>query len=215
MHYTYNKKTKITFSKKYNLKIMIEYIKGIATELGPAYVVLEANGIGYMLNISLTTYSELQKTQGEKKLYVYESIREDAHLLFGFFTKRERDLFLLLISVSGVGPNTARMILSSLSPSDLEQSIATGNVSVLKAVKGIGAKTAQRIIVDLKDKINVIGSPLVEQGTLKSEDYDEAVAALVMLGFSKQPVQKVLNKLFMEEPNITAEQAIKRALKMM
>ena len=194
---------------------MIEYIKGIATELGPAYVVLEANGIGYMLNISLTTYSELQKTHGEKKLYVYESIREDAHLLFGFFTKRERDLFLLLISVSGVGPNTARMILSSLSPSDLEQSIATGNVSVLKAVKGIGAKTAQRIIVDLKDKINVIGSPLVEQGTLKSEDYDEALAALVMLGFSKQPVQKVLNKLFMEEPNITAEQAIKRALKMM
>ncbi|MCF0186802.1 MAG: Holliday junction branch migration protein RuvA [Bacteroidaceae bacterium] len=194
---------------------MIEYIKGIATELGPAYVVLEANGIGYMLNISLTTYSELQKTQGEKKLYVYESIREDAHLLFGFFTKRERDLFLLLISVSGVGPNTARMILSSLSPSDLEQSIATGNVSVLKAVKGIGAKTAQRIIVDLKDKINVVGSPLVEQGTLKSEDYDEALAALVMLGFSKQPVQKVLNKLFMEEPNITAEQAIKRALKMM
>ena len=124
---------------------MLDYISGQIAELNPTFVVVDNNGIGYMINISLTTYNEvLKKSKGEiAKLYVYEAIREDAHVLFGFATKHERELFMMLISVSGVGPNTARMILSSLSPEDLEQCIASGNVGLLKSVKGIGGKTAQ------------------------------------------------------------------------
>mgnify|MGYP004444910683 len=148
---------------------MIEYIKGTAAELNPAYAVIDNHGIGYMLNISITSYNELQKQQGEVKLFVYESIREDAHVLFGFYSKLERELFTLLISVSGVGPNTARMILSSLTPGDLQQAIASGNVNALKLVKGIGGKTAQRIIVDLKDKINVAAIEQTESGLINSD----------------------------------------------
>ena len=126
---------------------MYDYITGSVAELNPAYAVIDNHGMGYMINISLTSYNQLQATHDQAKLYVYEAIREDAHTLYGFVSKREREVFLMLISVSGVGPNTARMILSSLAPSELEQTIASENVTMLKAVKGIGAKTAQRIIV--------------------------------------------------------------------
>lgn len=194
---------------------MIDYIKGIVEELNPAYAVIDNKGIGYMINISMTTYSAIQKSAGEIKLYIFESIREDAHVLYGFFDKRERELFLLLVSVSGVGPNTARMILSSLPTAELEQTISTGNVGVLKAVKGIGAKTAQRIIVDLKDKIKVVPNTLLDKMPATSENFEEALSALLMLGFTQQLSQKALKKLFADNPLISVEEAIKKALKMM
>lgn len=196
---------------------MFDYISGKIAELNPAFAVIDNNGIGYMINISLTTYNDIVKLNNDDavKLYVYEAIREDAHVLFGFSMKHERELFLLLISVSGVGPNTARMILSSLSPADLEQSIATGNVGVLKSVKGIGGKTAQRILVDLKDKIKVASDTLLDNNSANNAVYDEALAALLMLGFTQQMSQKALKKLIKEEPSISVEAAIKKALKMM
>ena len=196
---------------------MYYYISGKISELNPAYVVVDNNGLGYMINISLTTYNEVSKTSRDEnvKLYLYEAIREDAHVLFGFATKHERELFMMLISVGGVGPNTARMILSSLSPADLEQCIANGNVSLLKSVKGIGGKTAQRILVDLKDKIKVASDTLLDSNSAPSAVYDEALAALVMLGFTQQMSQKALKKLLKENPVITVEEAIKKSLKMM
>lgn len=196
---------------------MIDYIKGNIAELTPTYTVLDNNGIGYMINISLTTYDALPKgIRDEALLYVYEAIREDAHLLYGFATKREREAFLLLISVSGVGPNTARMILSGMSVDEFSQAIASNNVAMFKSVKGVGAKTAQRIIVDLKDKIKPAGDTLIKQTSQATgEAFDEALAALVMLGFSQQASQKVLKSLFSSQPTLTAEQAIKLSLKMM
>lgn len=194
---------------------MYDYIKGNVAELTPTYVVLDNHGVGYMINISLNSFNVLQHQEDVAKVYVYEAIREDAHLLFGFTERRERELFLLLISVSGVGANTARMILSSLTPSDLEQTIASENVGILKSVKGIGAKTAERIIVDLKDKIKLSTDTLLDKSQVTSEVFDEAMSALVMLGFTKQMSQKALKKLFTAEPTITVEQAIKKALKMM
>ncbi|MBQ1987714.1 MAG: Holliday junction branch migration protein RuvA [Muribaculaceae bacterium] len=193
---------------------MIEYIKGEITEVTPTYAVVENNGIGYFVNISLYTYTELQNSRSSM-LYIYESIREDAHVLYGFIDKHERELFLLLISVSGVGPNSARMIQSSLSPSELENSIATSNVNSLKSVKGIGAKTAQRIIVDLKDKIKAPSDSLSIQIPANNEIFDEALAALVMLGFSQQASQKVLKKLLSTSQSLNVEDVIKKALKMM
>ncbi len=194
---------------------MYDYIKGNVAELTPTYVVLDNHGVGYMINISLNSFNALQHQEDVAKVYVYEAIREDAHLLYGFTERRERELFLLLISVSGVGANTARMILSSLTPSDLEQTIASENVGILKSVKGIGAKTAERIIVDLKDKIKLSTDTLLDKSQVTSEVFDEAMSALVMLGFTKQMSQKALKKLFTTEPTITVEQAIKKALKMM
>lgn len=194
---------------------MYDYIKGNVAELTPTYVVLDNHGVGYMINISLNSFNALQHQEDVAKVYVYEAIREDAHLLFGFTDRRERELFLLLISVSGVGANTARMILSSLTPSDLEQTIASENVGILKSVKGIGAKTAERIIVDLKDKIKLSTDTLLDKSQVTSEVFDEAMSALVMLGFTKQMSQKALKKLFTAEPTITVEQALKKALKMM
>ena len=194
---------------------MYDYIKGNVAELTPTYVVLDNHGVGYMINISLNSFNALQHQEDVVKVYVYEAIREDAHLLYGFTERRERELFLLLISVSGVGANTARMILSSLTPSNLEQTIASENVGILKSVKGIGAKTAERIIVDLKDKIKLSTDTLLDKSQVTSEVFDEAMSALVMLGFTKQMSQKALKKLFTAEPTITVEQAIKKALKMM
>ena len=196
---------------------MIDYIKGSVAELNPAYVVIDNHGIGFMLNISLSTYDVIAAAgQDEAMLYTYEVIREDAHLLYGFATKREREAFLQLISVSGVGPNIARMILSSMSVDEFSQAVAGNNVAMFKAVKGVGAKTAQRIIVDLKDKIKPSDSTLLNQtSTATNEVFDEALAALVMLGFTQQASQKVLKSLFSSHPTLTVEQAIKMSLKMM
>ena len=193
---------------------MIEYIKGEIAEITPTYTVIDNNGIGYFVNISLNTYTSLQNSKNAT-LYIYEAIREDAHILYGFHNKHEREMFLLLISVSGVGPNSARMILSSLSPSELETAIATSGVAALKAVKGIGAKTAQRIIVDLKDKIKAPSDTLNIQVPANNEIFDEALAALVMLGFSQQASQKVLKKLLSDTQELNVENVIKKALKMM
>lgn len=196
---------------------MIEYIRGELVETTPAFAVIDCNGIGYGIHISLNTYSAIQSKQSVK-LYIYEAIREDAHVLFGFSTKQERELFLLLISVSGIGGNTAQMILSALSPTELCNVISSGNERLLKGVKGIGLKTAQRIIVDLKDKIASTGVETVagSAATLSpthSEVYDEAIAALTMLGFAQAPSQKVVTAILKEEPNLTVEKVIKLALK--
>ena len=194
---------------------MIEYVCGEVTELTPAFAVVECGGVGYGLNISLTTYGALAvgKTM---RLYVHEAVREDAYTLYGFIDRRERELFLALISVSGVGPGTARMILSSLSPVELEQVITGGNVSALKSIKGIGAKTAERIIIDLRDKIKGGGDTLLINSTPRQQEIqDEAVAALVMLGFSQTASQKAVQKLLKDTPTLPVEALIKTALKML
>ena len=196
---------------------MIEYIKGEIVELTPARMILECGGIGYELNISLTTYSAFNGKQ-TGKLFVYEVIREDAHLLFGFAERMERELFLLLTSVSGVGPNTARMILSSLPPKELVEAIASKNEAVLTAVKGIGLKTAQRILVDLKNKVkNVEGLASVEVTEAPSNGAvaEEAVAALVRLGFQKAASQKAVTAILKGSPAMAVEQVIKTALRML
>ena len=197
---------------------MIDYIKGEIAELTPATVIIETAGVGYCIHISLPTFSVLQGRK-EAKLFVYEVIREDAHLLYGFTNQAERQLFLLLISVSGVGANTARMIMSSYSAAEIQEMIATGNVTALNAIKGIGAKTAQRIIVDLKDKImKVAGMESNEQllfATAANPVKDEAVSALVMLGFAANASQKVIDSILKKEPTLKVEQLIKLALKML
>ena len=197
---------------------MIEYIKGEITDLTPTYCVLETNGMGYMLNISLVTYQELQG-QSATRLYVYENIREDAHVLYGFLTKEERELFLLLISVSGVGAATARMILSSFTAMELQEVIATGNVNAIKSVKGIGLKSAQRIIVDLKDKVGSVmhnAQCTMHNGLsiATTETQEEAVAALVALGFQRAASVKVVEKLLKEDASMPVAKIIKRALAM-
>ena len=192
---------------------MIDYLRGAVAELNPTYVVIDCNGVGYEVNISLIDYSNINMAE-PCKMYIHEAIREDAHLLYGFLTKKGRELFRLLIGVSGVGPNTARLILSSITTNQLEIAISSGNDAPLKAVKGIGGKTAQRIIVDLKDKIKADSSALITS-TPTSESYDDSVAALVMLGFTTQQSQKVLKKLFAENPALTTEKAIKLALTML
>lgn len=191
---------------------MINYIKGSITEINPTSVTIETGGIGYFVNISVNTFSKLNgKT--EFSILVHEVIREDAHLLFGFADKEERDIFRLLISVTGIGANTARMMLSSLVPAEVEKAIIESNVNVLKSVKGIGLKTAQRVIVDLKDKVGKqsgTGEIFTFEDNTRRE---EALSALVMLGFAKSAVSKVLEKIIREEKNLTVEDLIKRALK--
>lgn len=199
---------------------MIEYIRGGLAELSPATAVIDCNGLGYAVNISLNTYAAIQGKK-ECKLYIYEAIREDAYILYGFADKQERELFLLLISVSGIGGNTARMILSALTPAELVNVISTENANLLKTVKGIGLKTAQRVIVDLKDKIKTgaaaAGSAIGSLGGMLSaanaQVQEEAIAALTMLGFAQAPSQKVVLAILKEEPDAPVEQVIKLALK--
>lgn len=197
---------------------MIDYIKGELTELTPALATVEAAGVGYALNISLNTYSAIQGKK-EVKLYAYESIREDAYVLYGFVNKKEREMFELLITVSGVGPNTARMMLSSMSVQELCTAISTCNERIVKGIKGIGKMTAQRIIVDLRDKIVALGiaDEIPAGGTMaapvNNAVKDEAVAALTMLGFSPAPTQKVVVAILKEQPDAPVEQVVKLALK--
>ncbi len=196
---------------------MLEFIRGSIDHLTPTEAVLEAAGVGYLINISVNTYSKLQPLK-EAKLLVHEVIREDTHDLFGFYEESERQLFRLLIGVNGVGANTARVILSSLTAVQLQQCIMSDDSAKLKSVKGIGLKTAQRIIIDLKDKISVLPEVQGAQPMLPptaSEAVEEALAALLMLGFNKQASQKVLNKIFTANPATTTEAAIKRALTML
>jgi len=197
---------------------MIEYIKGELTELTPAMAVIEAAGVGYGLNISLNTYDAIQGKK-EVRLYVYEAIREDAYILYGFASKQERELFVLLLSVSGVGANTARMMLSSMSQAELCNAISTGDERLIKGIKGIGLKTAQRIIVDLRDKIVSLGiqSEIPAGGSMSAPVdnavKDEAVAALTMLGFSPAPSAKVVVAILKDNPSLPVEQVVKLALK--
>lgn len=199
---------------------MIDYIRGLVAELTPTQATLEAHGVGYLLNISLNTYTALQG-KNEAKLYAYEAIREDAWVLFGFATKQERELFLLLISVSGVGGNTARTMLSSFTAPELATLIVDGNERMLKTVKGLGAKTAQRIIVELRDKVPNLGLSATtpagaEAAALpNSEVYNEAFEALKMLGFPPAPVSKTVKAILKDEPTAPVEKVIKLALKML
>ena len=204
---------------------MIEYIKGELAELTPALAVVEAAGVGYALNISLTTYTALQGKH-QVKLYVHEVLsaggRDDSFTLYGFVAKQERALYRLLITVSGVGANTARMMLSSMSPAELCNAIANGDERLIKSVKGIGLKTAQRIIVDLKDKImasgiadelHVASGGSATSVNSNSEVRDEAVSALTMLGFSPAPTAKVVVAILEKQPDMPVEQVVKAALK--
>ena len=195
---------------------MYEYITGKLAEAPPTYAVIEAHGIGYFINISLKSYSEIEgKT--EAKLYVHFIVREDQQTLFGFTTKLERELFRQLISVSGVGGNTARMILSTYSPRELQNIIATENAVLLKNVKGLGLKTAQKIIVELSGKMLEIGASdlmaVSAPSSSRPEAFDEALAALSMLGFQKSASEKVLNSIFKDNPQLSVEDAIRTALK--
>ncbi len=196
---------------------MIEYLKGEIAELTPATAIIECCGVGYEASITLNTYSALQGKK-DTRLYIYEVIREDAHLLYGFSNKQERELFLQLISVSGIGGNTARTILSAFTVNELCEAIATGNEVAIKSVKGIGLKTAQRLIVDLKDKIKGIGSSsgtAVLPATADNDVMEGAVAALVMLGFPSTAANKAVQSIMKSEPGMTIEQVIKQALKLL
>lgn len=191
---------------------MFEYIKGAVVALKPSHIILEANSVGYFITISLNTYTQLNGREAVK-LYIHQVIREDAHLLYGFATEAERELFRLLISVSGIGSNTAIMMFSSLSPDEISSAILNENVNLLKSIKGIGIKTAQRVIIDLKDKIgkSSVGEQIVASAdnTLKNE----ALSALVMLGFAKKSAEKELDKILATQPNLSVENVIKLALK--
>ena len=194
---------------------MIEYLRGEIAELTPTTAIIECCGVGYETSITLNTYSALQGKK-DTKLYIYEVIREDAHQLFGFSNRQERELFLLLISVSGIGGNTARTILSAFTISELCEAIATGNEAAIKSVKGIGLKTAQRIIIDLKDKIKGIGGDFASNtvtATINNDVIDGATSALVMLGFPTAATNKVVQAIVKSEPQATIEQVIKLALK--
>jgi Holliday junction DNA helicase RuvA len=194
---------------------MYEYITGKLTELAPAYAIVEAAGVGYFINISLQTYSEIENSDNVK-LYLHYIVREDAQILYGFASKAERELFRLLIGVSGVGGNTARMIQSTYSPSELRNIIGSGNAVLLKNVKGLGLKTAQKIIVELSGKMVELKVDEKIAGAVSSIDneaYNEALSALVMLGFQKGTSEKVLKKIFKENPDLRVEEAIRIALK--
>jgi holliday junction DNA helicase RuvA len=193
---------------------MYDYLLGKITELTPTYLVLENNNIGYLFNITVNTYSSL-KVESNEKIFVHQIIREDAHLFYGFKEKKEREVFRMLISVSGIGANTARMILSSLTPEEVAQAISKENIHLLQSIKGIGAKTAQRMVVDLKDKMTKVQ---ISDEIIYSEyntTTQEALSALVMLGFQKSHVEKALSHITRDEKGLTVEELIKKALKVL
>ena len=191
---------------------MFEYIKGAVASLKPSHIIVEANSIGYFITISLNSYTQLHG-QENVKLFLHQVIREDAHQLFGFATEAERELFRMLISVNGIGSNTAIMMFSSLSPDEISHAILNENVNLLKSIKGIGIKTAQRVIIDLKDKVGK--SPISEQFVASADNTlrVEALSALVMLGFAKKPAEKEVDKILAAQPNLSVENVIKLALK--
>ena len=191
---------------------MFEYIKGSISSLTPAGIVIEAGDIGYFVHISLTTYSQLHGSE-KARLFLHQVVREDAHILYGFFEKTERELFRMLISVNGIGANTAMMMLSSHKPEELRHAILNDNVGLLKNIKGIGIKTAQRVIIDLKDKIGKVsgGDFLFLAG--ENPVRTESIAALEMLGFNKKAVEKLIDQVLTEQPSIAVENLIKLALK--
>jgi Holliday junction DNA helicase RuvA len=191
---------------------MIDYIKGTLTQVTPTFLTIETGGLGYFINISLSTFSKLEG-KNDFKILIHEVIREDSHQLFGFADGEEREIFRLLISVSGVGASTARMMLSSLNPGEIEKAIIGADVNILKSVKGIGLKTAQRIIVDLKDKLGKQAGAGEIFAITDNTNREEALSALVMLGFAKGAVARILEKIVREEKNLTVEDMIKRALK--
>lgn len=191
---------------------MYEFIRGTIAEINPASIVIEASDIGYFVNISLNTYSKLNGKK-EGKLLLHQVVREDAHILFGFSEKSERDLFRNLISVSGVGPSTAIIMLSSLNSDELIAAVTTENVAVLKGVKGIGVKTAQRIIIDLKDKLGKLSESGQISLSADNTIRNEALSALVMLGFVKRDAEKTVTKILQEQPESKVESVIKQALK--
>ncbi len=200
---------------------MLEYVKGLIDDLTPATATIDCNGVGYLCNISLNTYSALDGKK-EAKLYVYEAIREDAWVLFGFATKKERELFLLLISVSGVGGNTARTMLSSFSPAELAMLIMEGNEKLIKTVKGLGAKTAQRIIVELRDKVTALAMggdasaiKAASEPAPNSEVYNEAFEALKILGYPPAPAAKAIKAILKDKPDAKVEEVIRMGLKML
>ena len=193
---------------------MFEFIEGNVVERTPAHIVVQDGGLGYFINISLFSYSSAP-AEGKIRLYIHQLIREDANTLFGFMSLAEREIFRQLISVSGIGANTARMMLSSLSPDEIALAIQEGNVSALQGIKGIGGKTAQRVIIDLKDKIarseNLDELFLSERNTIK----DESLSALVALGFAKKQVEKVVGNLLRQQPDLAVENVVKQALKLL
>ena len=193
---------------------MYDYISGDIIELSPAELILDNNGIGYKFQISLNSYSRFRE-QAKAKIYIYHHLREDEELFYGFFTKDERHIFTLLISVSGIGPNTARMMLSSMTPDEIQGAIISGDVNTIKSIKGIGLKTAQRVIIELKDKIakgTSSGSDIIFDSQINNVR-NEATSALVLLGFSKSNIEKVLSATLKSKPDATLEELIKLALK--
>lgn len=194
---------------------MYDYIKGKLVEITPAYAVVDCGGVGYYINISVNTYSQLSSGREEVLLYVHQIVREDALLLYGFYSREERSLFRSLISVSGIGANTANVMLSSLSVDEIVGAILTENVSVIKSIKGIGIKTAQRVIIELKDKVSKENASLETINFTASAVKDEAIAALIALGFSKSVVMKVVDHILMKNQQVTVEELIKLALKQM
>ncbi|MCL4140493.1 UNVERIFIED_CONTAM: hypothetical protein GTU68_025967 [Idotea baltica] len=191
---------------------MITHLNGKLVEKNPTYVIIECNGVGYFLHISLNTYGKIPDAEA-LKLYTYLNVKEDSHTLFGFADKVEREIFKLLISVSGVGPSIGRTMLSSMTPEQIQHAIASEDVATIQSVKGIGAKTAQRVIIDLRDKIvktyEISEDSALNHNTIK----DEALSALEVLGFSRKQVEKLVQKIIQETPNTSLENIIKQALK--
>ncbi len=190
---------------------MFEYIKGTLQQRTPTYLILESENTGYLIHISLFTFSNLPES-GEVKIYIHQVIREDAHLLFGFSSVVEREIFRLLISVSGIGSNTARMILSALSPDEVKQAIQTGSVLILKGIKGIGAKTAERLIVDLRDKVGKTSESVDFFDLSSNRIKEEALSALATLGFAKSSVAKIVDAIIAKNPELSVEELLREAL---